>query len=284
VLGFRDYRDFARAASEGRTLRASFLKLPAASTITTSGWWVDLSMVGRQPVAQYYAAAPLLAAQLNGMEGIFRGVDPLDGEKRLSRWWLVSPTAAFVCRFMLCDYLLFYPFVDGDSTDEQPTDNTVTLPRYTDGDGVMVMAVGQATTTGGGTFTFSYVDHDGNAQTSPVNTFSTTAANPASILTSQPATLGGGPFCRLASGSRGVRSITSITNVSAPGGLFALVLVRPLADIAIRELSTPNEISLVELNAAPRIYDGAYLNLLANVQGSIASGLLMGHAVFNWSD
>ena len=42
--------------------------------------------------------------------------------------------------------------------------------------------------------------------------------------------------------------------------------------------------SVLPRTAAPRIYDGAYLNLLANVQGSIASGSLMGHAVFNWSD
>ena len=42
---------------------------------------------------------------------------------------------------MMLDYLLYYPFVDMSVTDAQPLVNTVTLPRYTSGVGVQIMAV-----------------------------------------------------------------------------------------------------------------------------------------------
>lgn len=34
---------------------------------------------------------------------------------------------------LLCDFLLYYPSVDDSVTDPQILDNTITLPRYTDG-------------------------------------------------------------------------------------------------------------------------------------------------------
>lgn len=51
---------------------------------------------------------------------------------------------------ILLDYLGFYPFIDESVTDKQFTDNTVTLPRYADGDGVQIMPVVVAGQTGGG--------------------------------------------------------------------------------------------------------------------------------------
>jgi hypothetical protein len=78
-------------------------------------------------------------------------------------------------RLVLCDYLLFYPFVDESVTDEQIMDNTATLPRYTDGDGVQMMAVVVAAQVGGGTFTVNYTNSDGvSGRTSKPMTLSTT--------------------------------------------------------------------------------------------------------------
>ena len=42
---------------------------------------------------------------------------------------------------ILADYLLYYPTIVDGNTDPQVMNNTVTLPRYTDGKGVMMMAV-----------------------------------------------------------------------------------------------------------------------------------------------
>lgn len=83
---------------------------------------------------------------------------------------LATPTAGLVGAYKLLDYVAYYPFVDGDSTNKQAMDNAVTLPRYTNGDGVLAMMVATAPTTGAGVFTYSYVDSDGNPQTSPTIT------------------------------------------------------------------------------------------------------------------
>lgn len=206
--------------------------------------------------------------------------------KHLRELMLVTPTAGLVGQYMLLDYLLYYPFVDCDDLDTQAMANTTTLPRYTDGEGVMVMAVNVAPTVGGGVFTFDYIDQDGNAKTSPAQGCGTTAANIGTLCTSQQAVANAvGPFLKLADGTTGVRSITSVTFTVANGGLIALVLVKPLLNSGIREVSTPKEVEMIrEKMALPRIYDGAYLNLIMSCAATVAAGLLVGRASFTWSE
>ena len=243
-------------------------------------------MASGNPKPNFYAAEPLTASLLDPYEGIFHGPNQ-ETSKNLARMGLVTPTAAFVGAYNLLDYLLFYPFVDGDDTAAQAMDNTIPLPRYEDGDGVMVMAVAVAPTTGSGVFTFDYIDHAGNPRTSPAQSCSTTAANIATIATSQQAVAGmpGGPFLALASGSRGVRSITSVTYSVPNGGLTALVLVRPLFKMMLQEINTMSEIECVTMKTVPLpVLNGAYLNLIVNVAGSIAAGTLIGYCDFYWSE
>jgi hypothetical protein len=286
-VGFTGIAEYAGAEAAGRTHFCSFRKVP--SQASTAGWWVDLSMASGNPVPNYYAAAPLEAKVLDGFDGIWHGDNKSPASKHLTAFGLMTPTAALVGQYVLCDYVLYYPFVDGDSSDAQAFDNTVTLPRYTTGDGLQVMAVLVAPSTGSGQFTFEYVNQDGNTSTSPTQFCATTAANIATIATSQQALSStsqpAGPFLTLAAGDRGVRSITSVTFTVPNGGLVALVLVKPLASFAIREVSTMNEVQLVRLRpGCPQIEDGAYLNLLCNPAGSVAAGILAGYATFAWSD
>lgn len=283
MTGFATVAQYAAADAAGRTHFCSLRKVPSQASV--SGNWCDLSMAAGNPKPQYYASAPLEAAVLDGFDGLFHGDAKAPGTKHLAALGLMTPTAALVARYQLLDYLLYYPFVDGDSLDEQPLDNTVTLPRYTDGDGVMVMAVASAPTTGGGTFTFNYIDQAGNARTSPAIACNTTAANIATLVTSQQAqTSGGLPFLPLAADSWGVRSITSVTFTVPSGGLIALVLVKPLLYIATREINTMAELECVRMRAgAPQVLDGAYLNFIVNPAGSMAAGILTGYARFAWS-
>jgi hypothetical protein len=282
--GFVNIAQYAAADAAGRTHACSIRKVP--SQATTAGGWADLSMAAGNPKPQYWAATPMQATTLDGFDGIFHGDAKSPGTKHLTSIGLVTPSAGLVGRYILCDYLLFYPFADGDSLDEQPATNPISLPRYTDGNGVKVMAVASAPTTGGGRFTFNYVDDLGESKTSPVINCSVAAVNIASLVTGQQATIAGGQqFLPLANGSNGVRSITSITFTGASGGLIALVLVKPLIDIAIREINTMNEVECIRmLPHAPRIYDGAYLGLIVNSASSIAAGQLAGYAKFAWSD
>lgn len=283
-MSFRNIAALAGAYDAGRVHSCSIRKVPSQTTV--AGHWADLSMAAGNPKPQYYASTPLAAAVLDDFDGIFHGDDKSPSTKHLTHLGLMTPTAGLVGRYVLLDYLLYYPFVDGDSLDEQPLDNTVTLPRYTDGDGVMLMAVASAPTAGGGAFTFNYVNQAGEARTSPTISCNTAATNIATLVTSEQAVAAGGQwFLPLLGGDRGVRSITSVTFSVASGGLIAFVLVKLLADLAIREVSTMAEREFVtQVPGAPRIYDGAYLGLIMNCAATIAAGQLAGYAKFAWSE
>ncbi len=242
-------------------------------------------MAAGNPPPNYYASAPLVADTLNDFRGIFHGDDKSPASNHLTGLELITPTAGLVGRFELLDYLLYYPFVDLDDTTTQTMDNTVALPRYAGGVGVRAMLVAVAPTTGGGSFTFDYVNQDGVAKTAPTQSCSVAASNIASIVTSEQGTAAGGQvFLRLDSGDTGIQSITSWTQIVSAGGLGSLVLVKPLATLAIREINTPSEMKRPNMTpGAPRIYDGAYLNLIMNCAGSVAAGTLTGRADFTWS-
>jgi hypothetical protein len=283
-VGFVSVGDYVAAREAGRVVASSFRKVPSQASVAQ--WWVDLSMAAGNPPPNYYASAPLVAASLDGMRGLYHGDAVGPAEKFLAELVLASPSAGLVGRYLLADYLLYYPFVDLDDGDAQSFDNTVTLGRYTDGDGVMAILVAAAPTVGGGSFQFDYINQDGDAATSPVQSCSAAPANIASIVTSEPGTAAGGlPFLRLASGDTGIRRITSWTNLVLNGGLGAIALVKPLADITVREVGTAVETSLVNAMAGcPRIHDGAYLNLLVQCAASVAAGQLAGRAVFAWTE
>lgn len=243
-------------------------------------------MASGNPLPNYYASTPLEAAVLDGFRGIFHGDAKSPASKHLTELHLVTPTAGLVGVYRLLDYLLYYPFVDLDDTDVQVMDNAVTLPRYTTGAGVRPMLVAVAPTTGGGSFTFDYVNQDGVAKTAPTQSCSVGVANIASLITSEQATAAGGRvFLALADGDTGVRSITSWTNIVSNGGLGSLVLAKPLGQVAIREINTAAEMSWVRMAAgAPRIEDGAYLNFIMNCAATVAAGTLAGRASFAWSE
>lgn len=283
AAGMRNVREYGDAIAAGQRRHGHFRKVPGDAS--TAGWWVDLSRGPGSPPPNFFATDPLTAATLAGLRGIFAGSDVSPQRKFLTDLALCSPTAGLVGQFKLCDYLLYYPFIDLDDTTEQPMDNAVTLPRYPDGVGVQAIMVCLAPTTGGGSFTFNYVDQDGNAKTSPTIFCSTAAANISSVITSEQATAAGGQlFLPLASGSSGIRSITSITMLVPNGGLGCIVLVAPLADHAIREASVPAEVSYLSMRAGPpRVYDGAFLGMFVNCAATVAAGTLTGRMSTVWN-
>ena len=282
--GFANVAEYVDAlATNGQVHSTTFRKVP--SQATAAGQWADLSMSGNIPLANYYAAEPLVADTLDGNRGIHHGADKSPAFKYLAELGLTTPTAGFVGQFKLLDYLLYYPFVDMDSADPQAMDNTVTLPRYATGDGVMVMAVAVTPSVGGGQFTFDYYNQDGVLKTSPTQLCNSGSVAIATLVNSlSGTTVGRVPWLQLASGDTGVRSIVSLTNTVTNGGLISLVLVKPLCDTTIREVNTTTEIQfLSQRMPPPRIYDGAYLNLLVNCAASIAAGTLLGQAKFVWN-
>ncbi|MEO8753119.1 MAG: hypothetical protein ABI624_10615 [Casimicrobiaceae bacterium] len=282
----RGVNDLAAAMLEGASSFTAWRKTPTQTT--GAGIWFDLSMSPGNPAPNYYADAPLVAATMsqsaNG--GIPHGgaVSPLT--KHLKRMVALTLTATAVpLPLIVCDYLLFYPFVDMGTTDPQSMDNTVALPRYADGRGVRIMTVEVAGQSGAGNpqFQVAYVNQDGVSKVTPNISCNTQVVN-GTIITSAPNTaLSAGPFLPLAPGDSGVRSIESVTFMTPDVGLIAFVLVRPLLTSSIRTIDAPVERDApVDFLGLPVIVDDAYLNLICLPNGTLSGAPIHGTAEFAW--
>jgi hypothetical protein len=247
---------------------------------------MDMSMASGSPVPNYYASTPLTAARLDTQAGIYHGPPVSPAKKFLHTLSVMNNTAnAAPSTWYLCDYVLYYPFIDMDAVGEEQTmTNTVTLDRYTDGAGLRLMMVNVAPTIGGGQFTLSYVNQDGVTKTTP-NHFCSAATNIATITATTDAAGGFSPFIALAEGDSGVRSVNSVTFSVANGGLAALVIVKPLRTIRMREANVATEVqSIVGAPDAPQIMDNAYLNFIGHTPtGSLASTIFAGMIETTWS-
>lgn len=265
----------------GKARKYMWRKFPNS---TNQQWiWFDLAVAPWNPVPKYwFDSTPLVAKQV----------------AQSTDWWLyhwpsTSPetkylrttTAMFTyaaglpINMLLCDYLLYYPTIDDSTIDTQILDNTATLPRYTNGEGVNVIAVTTASRTWWQSFYFTYTNSKGVAwrtsQTVTQNNFpffwQITTSSLSSIRQS------GNPFIWLQSWDTGVRSIQSVTMLWADVWLFTLILVKPIAQTQIREATAPVEKDyLLETSDIPEIKDDAFLWWLINPQWAI------GNQTFFW--
>lgn len=283
--------DYVQAVEKGQTNYSSWRKVP--SQVTTASNWFDLSMSPGNPRPQYYAAAPLLAQQMKQSTdgGFYHGssVSSAGYQKYLKNFKLTLSNAAAPIPFMLLDYLLYYPFVDMGTNDEQFMDNSVSLPRYADGLGVQMMAVSVASGTGSGpSFTVNYTNSDGvSGRTSRTVTLSAATAN-GSILSCHhglSTIVGNVPFIGLQQGDKGVRSVESVTFPTLTDvGLFALVLVKPLMTSTFFENTAPTETELIaHQSQLPKIYDDAYLNLIMCPAASVSGFQFFGDIETVWN-
>lgn len=286
-MGFANVAALVDAELAGQSTYSTWRKSP--SQVTTNGVWFDLSMSPGNPVPQYYAATPLVAKTLtqSGDGGIFHGGAVSPGVKHLKRVTALTTTAtALPMAMRLCDYLMFYPFIDEGTTDAQTLDNSTALSRYTDGAGVQIMAISVAGRTGGQTLQVTYTNQDGTAgRLSRVVKQNTAAAN-GNVVTTDRAVVGcGGPFIPLQAGDTGVRSIESVQMISGVDvGLFALVLVKPLAQMQIRGIDAPVEVNyFTDFGQLPVIEDDAYLNFLCCPLGTLAATAIHGDITTVWS-
>jgi len=268
----------------GKTQISSWRKVSGQST--SQGVWTDLSMAPGNPTPNYYASSPLVAATI-ATQGIYVGKNVYPGTKHLKEI-MVCSTSSVSTRFILLDYLAYYSFVDQSTTDEQVMDNTgFTLPRYSDGVGVMMMPVLVAPQSGAVNTTMAVRYYDGLTEVdSPLVTCTNFTSN-GTILTSAPSTAGTcGPFIPLSSNSStgAVQYITSVSMGATDIGLFALALVKPIAAFSLLEQTAPTEVCfLKDMPSLPRILDGAYLNLIACPAGNISGVGMLGTITTVWN-
>lgn len=276
------------AEREGRSRRYTWRKSP--SQVTTIGIWFDITSSPGNPVAKFWFDAPPLIAKAVSQSvdgGIFHGANVSPSQKVIRKFVSMTSTAtALPMDMFVCDYLLYYPTIGDDVTDIQVLDNTVTLPRYTDGEGVMMMAVSLAARTGGSKFQVSYTNSEGvSGRTSQTMTMNGETSI-GSIATSGRAVTGSGnPFIGLQDGDTGVRSIESLTMLTPDsGGLFALVLVKPLFQTQIRGVDAPVEKDLLIQNAQlPIVQDDAFISFVCLPSSAVNGTVMMGdmQVVFN---
>jgi hypothetical protein len=270
-MAIRSYKDLVDAELNGQTFIGGFRKTFSA-TATSS--WFDITLSPGNPLPFYYATSALsgmtLSQSVNG--GIVHNQPVASlGYKTYLKTLTITPSAAAFASgpMILMDYLYYYPFIDTSSTNEQFLGQGDALPRYTTGKGVQVMAVQMAGLLGSGspTFRFTYTNQNNVSRTSPTQTCGSAnlagqlaTGNTGSIATPD----SNYPFLRLCPGDTGVRSIQSITFDAADIGLLALVLVKPLEQIILRENTTGERTPVTDFLDLPVIEDDAYLSMLIN--------------------
>jgi hypothetical protein len=272
------YRTFKEIVESNSSIYSSWRKVPTQTTAARI--WFDLCMSPGNPVPNYYASSPLTSVALSQSSsgGLFHGGNVSPQRKFLRKLTVMTPTAGAVPLYMLlCDYLLYYPFVD----EGEPTQNLTTstpLPRYSTGVGVQMMAVVVAGQAGGQTFNVTYTNSNNvSGRTSETVTTTTQAVNGTLITGTS------GPFIQLQQGDIGVKSIESVNFLTADVGLLTLVLVKPLATLTIRGVDAPVEVDYLQnFSTMPRIYDDAYLNFICCPNGTLASANLSGDITINW--
>ena len=288
MAGFANARRLADAQDAGQYLYASFRK--QATQTTAAGIWFDLSMSPGNPAPNYYIGSPNIFTPMRQSTdgGLRHGGNVSPARKFLRKLMALTPTAtAAPLPMLLLDYVGFYSFIDESVLDEQFLDNTLPLPRHADGRGVQLMPVVVAGQTGGQPFTVNYTNQDGVAgRITQAVTMGTQFVN-GTILHSMRAGAAypdTGPFLPLQRGDSGVRSVQSVM-IGGVGdvGLFALVLVKPLATFALRGIDAPTEIDyLTDFMALPEIEDDAYLNFLALPNGTLSGAPIHGVIETTW--
>lgn len=287
-MGFRSVKDFADEADVGKEW-TSFFHKTGSPVLPAAGMWADLSMAAGTPkynayVGSQYEGTPFVGA---GNFGIFKPGISASETMHLTDINIGTPSATFApAIFNLLDYLYAYPLIDLDSTDVQEMDNLAApVPRYADGVGVRAMLVTTTPQTGVARVNIGYTNSDGVP--GRASTIYTTASNVGVLQGGQGSTGAAStqaPFIPMQDGDRGIRSIDTVQALSSAGGFVAVVLVRPLAEIKIREQNTPAEISyLINKRTLPKVLAGAYLNFVFSSGVTAISSVVRGFARFQWS-
>ncbi len=272
--------------TDGKTSIGSWRKSPTG--VTPARVWYDLSVTPGNPIPQYYASTPLVSVNFKSSDvGLYHNTGLTSSKTFLKELTVISNTAtALPMRILLLDYLMYYPFIDEGTTDEQILTTSTPLLRWSDGKGVQIMAISVAGRTGGQTFTVKYTNQDDVAGRVTGTASQNTTSITGNIVTTEGATVDMvGPFLPLQAGDSGVKSIQSVTMGGVDVGLFTLVLVKPIASTQILEITAPVEKDFLVNNALslPEIKPDSYLNFICLPNGSLAATSLHGTIKTIWT-
>lgn len=280
----RAFSEIGKALESG-SCHYQYSTKAAIATTGVAGQFYDLNQVSGVPRYNAFVGSQATFTPLNGSanNGVYVGPFETGKTKHLARWQVHSAVTSGVAndQVFLNDYLGFYPLIDCDSVDLQEMDNTLSLPRYTDGKGVRIVLIVQAPTSNAADLTINFVDDTDTARTitrsictgGVIGASVSTAGLTGLVSTST-------PFWPLANGSQGVKSITSVQFASAAGGFICLALVKPLAEIQMLEQTISAEkIFGVNKIMPVEILPNAYLNFMLQRSGT-SNGSLRSELLF----
>lgn len=240
-------------------------------------------------VRRLLAFTPYTDAAKGREAGIWHGGDVSGDTKHLITMgaWANAATAAGAVIYIV-DMLGCYPKIVTNSASVQSLNNTLTIPRYTDGKGVRAFFSNNVTNGANAqNFAMTYTKPGSVGSRS----LGAQVANTASCITGHMSHTGVaagnfGPFLPLAGGDNGIMSVESaqFSAASAGAGFVDLVLCRPIAALPITTAFIAAERDLVsQLPSLPRIYDGAVLGVIIQAGGVVAStNSWQGYLEFAW--
>lgn len=291
-MAIRSVKDVVDAHEAGRVHTQRFFKNAGG---TFANVWQDWSFASGQPAydARIGNALAFNAFVASRNDAIYFPPMPAGMERRLEYVdfaTVAGGTGQSTVEFQLYDLIGVYPLIDGDNIDLQEMDNTVTLPRYTDGAGVFPVLVNHiAPALSQANMTVNYTNSAGVAKSV---VWRTTLAGQNNVAYTTSGSGTNGPlYCALDGGDNGVRSIDNIQFDVAPGGLWAVYLVKPLVSMADRTGTTaavtqkgPCEKAFMLTNAwhMPEVKDGAWLGFFYMTAGTARSVAMHGNLTFVW--
>lgn len=287
MTAIKNYAELAKAYEDGKYNTYSFRKNPTQAT--TAGTWFDLALSPGNPVPKFWFGTPLTATPIKQSTdwGFYHGAAGNTSiTKYLRKTQLIATAAtALPMTLTLQDYLLYYPLIDDGTTDQQDLVNTESLPRYTDGKGVQIMAISVAGRTGGQSFFVTYTNQNGVSGRISKTVMQNSSANLGVVLTSFTATNANTcVYIPLQEGDTGVRSIQSVKMLGADVGLFSLVLVKPLGQTQIIGTDAPVETDfLLQNGEMTEIKDDAFLSYVCCPNGSLAATGIMADLTVVWN-
>ena len=290
-MPIRNLSDTVAAYDEGRVHIQRFYK--AANVTTGDGRWHDWAFASGQPA---YDARIGVAGQFNPVvatrnDAIWFPDIPSDQERRLKRIVLrtqASGTSQATTDALLYDLVGVYPLIDGDNTDLQEFTNDDPLPRYSDGIGVIPVLVNHvAPMVASCAGTYTYTDSEDVQHTSPMGVSRGGAGN---VVSGWNATTSFGSLSLPTNGGRGVKAINSIQFTTAPGGLFAIYMIRPITTLqnndgglTAEKIATEKFLAINHAWHYPRIRDGAHLGFFLRPNGgSRTFASVYGYLEFIW--
>ena len=285
-MPLRSLSDVNRAFAEGRWHNQRFLK--NAGTVHNSNW-ADATFSSGQPAydAHVGTVAKFTPCVAQGNDAIYLPPTGLGEHRHLISAVMRSAQGGGYSgaeSVVLFDLLGYYPLLDGDSTDPQPMDNTLSLPRYSNGDGVCAVIINHvAPAVQNGLTNITVTDSQGVQKTTQV----ALANNGVNIVCSNFTNTTGAnsAFAMSLNCPTGIRTIDSITHITPPGGLHVIYLVRPLATFVLGDNLLASEKNFISHNSfnAPRIFDGAWLSWASTIPpGTARSISWWGDFTFAW--